>query len=173
MDSGDDALGVLTARRAAIITDVRELASWPTRRWLLALAVAVAYAAGAGLATDVIAGPVATRVVPPTWWSYPVLALTAGLGGLIAASYLRSSTQPAAQGRTVGGGLLSVLAIGCPACNKLVILALGTSGALNIWAPLQPLIGIASIVLLGWALHVRLTGEESCPLPAAPRERGA
>jgi hypothetical protein len=168
MVAEDSPVEVRVPWRTAIVMDTSSLLSWPRSRWLVALAAAAVYAAVAGLATDVIANPIASRVVPPTWWSYPVLALTAVPGGLITASYVRSPAQPAAQGRTAGGGLLSVLAIGCPACNKLVVLALGTSGALNIWAPLQPAIGIASIVLLGWALHVRLAGEASCPLPATP-----
>ncbi len=160
-----------TPRRAAIATDVSMLLSWPARRWVVALVAAAAYAAVAGLATDVIANPVATRMVAPTWWSYPVLALTAALGGLITAGYVRSPARPAGQGRAAGGGVLSVLAIGCPACNKVVVLALGTSGALNIWAPVQPLIGIASIALLAWALHIRLAGEASCPIPVTSRKQ--
>lgn len=142
------------------------LASWPARRWLAALAMAIGYAVVAGLATGVIANPLIARVVPPTWWSYPVLALTAALGALVTASYLRSPTRPTAQRRAAGGGVLSVLAIGCPACNKIVVMAVGTSGALNLWAPLQPLIGIGSVALLGWALRVRLASEVSCPIPA-------
>lgn len=152
-------------RGGSIIADMSTLAAWPDRRWLVALATAIGYAAVAGLATGVIANPLIDRVVPPTWWSYPVLAVTAALGGLVTATYLRSPTRPAAQRRAAGGGVLSVLAIGCPACNKIVVMAVGTSGALNLWAPLQPLIGIASIALLGWALHLRLAGEISCPIP--------
>jgi hypothetical protein len=100
------------------------------------------------------------------WWSYPTLAATAILGGLVAASYVRSPVERTGSARTAGGGLLSVLAIGCPVCNKLVVLALGTSGALAVWAPLQPLLAIASVALLGWALRTRLAAEGACRLPA-------
>jgi len=45
------------------------------------------------------------------------------------------------RGRLGGGGLLSFLAIGCPICNKLVVLALGLGGVLRWFAPIQPLLG--------------------------------
>ena len=55
----------------------------------------------------------------------------------------------------MSGGVLSVLAVGCPTCNKLVVLLLGTTGALTFFAPLQIYIGIASVLLLGWTLLLR------------------
>jgi hypothetical protein len=60
---------------------------------------------------------------------------------------------------------LALLAIGCPACNKLVVMLVGTSGALSLWAPLQPALAIGSIALLIWALRARIAAEQSCPLP--------
>jgi hypothetical protein len=59
-------------------------------------------------------------------------------------------------------------------CNKLVVLALGTTGALTIWAPLQPVVAAASMLLLGWALGTRLAAERSCrslPVPGPGRAR--
>jgi hypothetical protein len=108
-------------------------------------------------------------MTPVQWWSYPTLAATALLGGLVMASYARSPAQPTALTRTAGGGVLSALAIGCPVCNKVVVLLLGAAGALNIWAPLQPVLGLISIALLGWALRTRLAAERSCPMPATSR----
>jgi hypothetical protein len=49
--------------------------------------------------------------------------------------------------------LLSVLAIGCPVCNKLVVLALGVGGALTYFAPVQPILGFLSVGLLAYALR--------------------
>ena len=46
-------------------------------------------------------------------------------------------------------GLLSFFAVGCPVCNKLVIVALGTTGTLQWFEPVQPMLAVASIVLLG------------------------
>ncbi len=64
------------------------------------------------------------------------------------------------------GGIAAFLAIGCPICNKVVVAALGVSGALNVFAPLQPLIGGASVALLAgtllWRLRSRSRGCDRC-----------
>jgi hypothetical protein len=143
------------------------LTAWPTRRWLAATASAALFAIAAGAPTDVIPNPLFARMTPVQWWNYPTLAATALLGGLVMATYVSTPAQPVGLTRTAGGGLLSALAIGCPVCNKLVVLLLGSAGALTVWAPLQPVLGLASLALLGWALRTRLAAERSCPLPTA------
>lgn len=120
-----------------------------------------------GVPTDVIPNPVFGRPVDVTWWSYPVLVATAVLGGLLIATYVREPNQIDDEldrpGRTGGiGGLLSFFAIGCPTCNKLVVVALGTTGALDWFAPAQPILAVASILLLVWALRARLRGQIAC-----------
>ncbi len=133
-----------------------------------------------GLPTDVIPNPVFGRQGTPVEpWAVPVLALTAVLSGLLLATYLRAGDVAAGDDadtldrptRFGGlGGLLSFLAIGCPICNKVVVIALGTSGALTWFAPIQPYLGVAALGLLAWALRVRLRGEVACPVeqPSEP-----
>lgn len=125
-----------------------------------------------GLPTDVIPNPVFGRPVAVTWWSYPTLVITAVLGGLLAATYVgaRSGASASLDGVDAptrrGGiaGLLSFFAVGCPVCNKLVIVALGTTGARQWFEPVQPVLAVASIVLLGWALRSRLRSASACPI---------
>jgi hypothetical protein len=62
------------------------------------------------------------------------------------------------------GGLLGFLAVGCPVCNKLVVVALGTTGALSWFAPIQPVLAVASVVVLAIALRTRLRGQVACPV---------
>lgn len=66
------------------------------------------------------------------------------------------------------GGLGAFLAIGCPVCNKVALILLGTSGALSVWAPLQPVLGAASLALLAgtlvWRLRLRVRGA-ACAVP--------
>jgi hypothetical protein len=140
--------------------------AWPARRWLVATAAAAVLAVAAGAPTDVIPNPLFTRMTPVQWWSYPILAATALLGGLVTASYVRAPARQEGLARVGGGGLLSALAIGCPVCNKAIVMLLGVSGALNLWAPVQPVIGLASVAMLAWALRSRLAAE-ACPLPTS------
>lgn len=146
---------------------ISELRGWPTRRWGTAAVGAVAVALVVGLPTDVIPNPVFGRPVPVTWWSYPVLVVTAVLGGLLVATYVRDdgpidTDRPARTGGV--GGLLSFFAVGCPVCNKVVVIALGTVGARRWFEPIQPYLAAVSVVLLVVALRARLRGALSCPV---------
>lgn len=140
-----------------------------------------------GLVAAIIPNPVFGRSVPPTDASIAIWLLSAPLIGIVGATYSSPwapATSPlvllgpdgAAVGRpaaaprdddrpTFLGGVASFgafLAIGCPVCNKLALLLLGTSGALSIWAPIQPILGAASLVLLAatavWRLRLRASG---------------
>lgn len=159
------------------------LRRWTGRQWGAAAIGALATALVIGLPTDVIPNPVFGRPVAVTWWSMPVLAVTAVLGGLLLGTYVRpvaaGSPSAAAAGTDAGapddertarragfGGLLAFFAVGCPVCNKLVVVALGTSGALSWFAPLQPVLAVASVVLLAVALRARLRGAVACAVPA-------
>ncbi|MEG3627691.1 hypothetical protein [Streptomyces poriticola] len=153
------------------------LASWRPARWAVAGAGAVLTAVAVGVPTAVVPSPWFGRSVPVQWWNLPVLAATAVLAGLLTATYVRlpgteglqrpGGAPSAGPGGRLGplGGLLSFLAVGCPVCNKLVLLLVGTSGALTYWAPLQPLLAVASLVLLAEAALRRLSTAEVCPLP--------
>jgi hypothetical protein len=147
---------------------------WAPRRWLVAGAVAVAYVGVVGVPTDLIDTPLFWREIPPTWWSWPSLLLTALLVGLLASTYVavphglatRDEDRPRRGG--TAGAALTFFAVGCPVCNKLVLLALGSSGAMTYFEPAQPFLQAAAIALLGWALRARLRGERACPMPTDP-----
>jgi len=129
-----------------------------------------------GLPTDVIANPVFGRQGTPVEpWAVPVLVITAVLSGLLFATYFQARDNVATDD-VVGldrpsrfgglGGVLSFFAVGCPICNKVVVIALGTSGALTWFAPVQPFLGVVALGLLAWALRVRLRGEVACTVEA-------
>ena len=129
----------------------------------------VTFALAVGVPTGVVPSPLFTRMTPVLWWNYGIWAATAVLGGLVVATYIRRPGDRAPRNGVAaasGGGLLASFAVGCPVCNKLVVAALGMSGALTIWAPLQPVIAIASIAALGWALRSRLRSEYACSIGA-------
>lgn len=161
-------------------TLIPALAQWPVRRWLAAVAAAAATYLVVAVPTDLIDTPIFSREVPPTWWSFPVLGVTAVLTGLLLATYV--SREPAAGSEPGGedsgsrgrfgaaGAIVSFFAVGCPVCNKLVLLALGTSGAMQYFEPIQPLLAALSIALLLWAFVRRATSEDRCPVPRGQAE---
>ncbi|MEO5982267.1 MAG: hypothetical protein ABIQ13_08140 [Pedococcus sp.] len=160
------------------------LGAWGHKQWLVAAAAATGYALAVAVPTDLVDTPVFSREIPPTWWSWPAVVLSALLVGLLAATYVsgpepvpgadggRGAAAPSAQDdqslSAYAGGFLSFFAVGCPVCNKLVLLALGYTGALTWFQPLQPLLQLLGLVLLSWALRRRLSAARFCPVPMAP-----
>jgi len=146
---------------------------WPLRRWMVAAVSAVVTVVVIGVPTLLIPNPVFGRAVPVTWWAWPVLVVTAVLSGLVAATYVaRPGAAVVADETTpmrtsVARGFLAYLAVGCPVCNKIALLALGATGAVRWFAPFQPFLGLAAVALLGYALRRRLTGERACPVTVA------
>lgn len=143
-----------------------------------------------GLATVLIPNSFFTREIPPVWWNYPVWILTSVFAGLLFATYVRDGdpgtggndsttttttttmTTSAADAESrrssrigMAGAFLAWFAVGCPVCNKFALLALGYSGAITWFAPVQPVLAVAALVLTGVALTVRLRGRVACVLP--------
>ena len=146
------------------------LRDWTSRQWATAAVSAVGFGLLVAIPTDLIDTPVFSREIPPTWWSWPALAVTAALTGLLVATYVNPVQSEDRGTRRAGwvGGTLTFFAVGCPVCNKIVLILLGTSGALTWFEPLQPVLQLAAVVLLGWALRARLRGAVACPLPSTP-----
>lgn len=153
----------------------RSLLTWSALWTLVTLA-------SFGLVTAIIPNPVFGRGVPVEPFAVVVWLASAPLIGMVMATYFApvpasgpiflgngeglSSGKPYARrdGTTMGsiGGFAAFLAIGCPTCNKIALLLLGASGATSVFAPIQPLIGAASLALLAgtlvWRLRLRARG---------------
>jgi hypothetical protein len=103
---------------------------------------------------DLIDTPLFVRMTPAEWWNYPLWVAGAVLVGLRAVTYVADpgweSAGTSHGGKIFGGGLLSVF-------------ALGASGALAYFGPLQRVLGRFTLGLL---LYARLAGERSCPVDA-------
>ena len=147
---------------------LNDLKQWPARRWWFAAGTAIATYLFIAIPTDLIDNSVFGRDVPPTPWSRTALAISSVLAGLVAATYVATpdSAPRAREGRLgAAGGMVTFFAVGCPVCNKLVLLALGYSGAIKFFGPLQPYLAVGAIALLGWAFVGRVRREKSCRLP--------
>lgn len=121
-----------------------------------------------GIPTGIIQTSWYHRMTPVLWWNYPVWAISAILTGALVATYVRDPALPlpATQGgKTFVGSMLSLFAVGCPICNKLVVMAIGVSGALNWFAPIQPVLAVGSLGLLVYALGARRRTAIACRIP--------
>lgn len=152
---------------------------WGPRQYLVATMATIVTGLVIGIATVIIPNPWFMRDIPTVWWNYPVWILTSIGAGMLAATYARapgasaSDPEPVASptdGRSarfgMTGTVLAWFAVGCPVCNKIALLALGYTGALTWFAPVQPVLAIASLVFILVALVWRLRGQVSCVLPA-------
>jgi len=145
---------------------------WPPRRVVAATVATAVFTLAVGVPTDLIPTPFFTRMTPVPWWNYAAWPVTAVLGGLVVATYIRRPGHGAPRNGAAaasGGGLVTAFAVGCPVCNTLVVAALGTSGAMTVWAPMQPALALLSVVGLAWTLRRRLTNEYACSVSTRPR----
>ena len=152
-----------------MLTITGNLRQWRLRRWVAGASAAVAVYVVVAIPTVLIPNNLFSREIPPTWWSYTALGISSLLTGLLVATYVASPIT--GTGRTNKSGVfasfLAFFAVGCPVCNKLVLLALGSSGAMTFFGPVQPVLAVISSGLLVWALLRRISQENACRLPAA------
>ena len=135
---------------------VAGLSMYTPKAWFMTTLAAAIGLAVVGLTTAIFENWFFVRMTPVRAQDYVIWILSSVLMGLIVGSYFVARAA-STDGKVLSGGLLSVFAVGCPTCNKLVVLLLGTSGALTFFAPLQLYIGVASLLLLGWTLFLRAT----------------
>ena len=136
------------------------------RTWIMAGAFGVATALVIGIPTRVVPNGFFRRMTPTRPLDYAFLIVASGLVGVTFA--LRPRRPVEGNGKVFAGGLATVLAVGCPICNKVVVTLIGTAGALSVFAPIQPALGAAGIALLVVGLRRRLRDlrATTCPLPA-------
>ncbi len=138
--------------------------------FLLAALPATAIAAVVlGIPTDVLPNPWFKRMLPVRPLDLVLWPLTSiALGALIATYFVPGARRgPSGVTGGLGGGALGIFAIGCPICNKLVVLALGLSGALTYFEPIQPVLGVLALVVTLVALRARLRAlGGACPVRA-------
>ncbi len=147
------------------------------RFWSLSALYTAGSALLLGIPTRLIPTPLFSRVVPTSPQDYVIWIVSALLlGPLLSLMTLypmpsKKATPGkrsiAGTGRAFGGALLSFFSVGCPVCNKVVVLLLGLGGAMTIFNPLRPFLGLASIVLLAVTLFLRVrVVRYGCRLPA-------
>jgi hypothetical protein len=158
-----------------------EVSHWerPRPRWGVALLAGLATFLVIGVPTDIVPNPVFGREVPVRPWEPWVLLATSVLTGLwfgLQRARRVVATDGGVSGEdssvpTFGAAGLALFAVACPVCNKIVLLALGTSGALGIWEPLQPWLAAISLAALvgavAYAARRRPCAGDACRVKVA------
>ena len=151
-----------------------QLRALPASAWVRVVPYALLAGLVIGVPSDLINTRLFGRPVPVRAIDWLILVVSAFLIGLVFA--IRPETADLAiaeevekEGtRTIWGGFVSFLAVGCPVCNQAVVALVGTSGALSWWAPVQPIVGALAVGVLLYTLRLRLRsyGLTACPVPA-------
>ncbi len=141
------------------------LRTWSIRRWITVAVSAIITGLVISIPTAVLENSVFGREIAVTSWSVPVVVITSILSGLLFATYIKNvsaNTEDTSLKIGTVGAFFSFLAVGCPVCNKIALVALGYSGAMNYFAPVQPFLAFAGVAILTYALIMRLNGEVKC-----------
>jgi hypothetical protein len=176
----------LASLQRTILFAGRALRKWRRPQFFVAIIATAVVGLLMGLGTVLIPNSVFARDLPPEPWNYPAWIAASVLSGLLFATYVRPLAPEAAEkvgGGTddipivkrdtdearrssrmgVAGAFFAWFAVGCPVCNKLAVIALGYTGAITWFAPIQPYLALIAIILSGVALLWRLRGQIACP----------
>ncbi|TFD54445.1 hypothetical protein E3T55_03135 [Cryobacterium frigoriphilum] len=148
---------VARARATLGASVVVDRGSWSGRRWLLAAGIAVvavvALIAAGGLIGPADALPGGSAVAP--WWALPVVVVGSALAALVVASYVGTPIGADAtlcDTRWPALGLTG-LYLATELRSLEPVLGASTDG------PVRPVVALAAIGLLVWALRARLMTE--------------
>lgn len=143
------------------------LGAFTPQAWLIAFAAGALMLLVVGGTTAIFDNDYFSRMTPVRVQDYVVWVVSSVLVGLLAGTFVLAQAGEQA-GKTIAGGFLADVAVACPACNKVVVLLLGSSGALTFFGPLQLFLGVGAVALLVAALLLRARAiAGTCPLPAA------
>ncbi len=109
-----------------------------------------------GIITVLLPNGIFIRMSPVYFYDYIFLVLTALLSGAyIGLWYYTKKTQTKCNYAATGGAVGGFLSFGCAICNKILILLLGVTGVVTYFMPLQPVLGIISLILLSYAVYMQ------------------
>ena len=114
-----------------------------------------------GVVTVLIKNPFFIRMTPVYWYDYVFLVLTSILSGAyIGLWHYNKNNQkninPKCDYAATGGAVGGFFSFGCAICNKLLIWILGLSGVIAYFMPIQPILGVISMILLGYAVYMQI-----------------
>jgi hypothetical protein len=127
----------------------------PVKRVLAGLALGLFTLLAIGIPTDLIPNPIFARQIPAEWWNWPIAIASAVLVAVLVALPKPASCRPVTRVGIIGSAF-AYFAVGCPTCNHIVVLAIGATGALAWFAPIQPILAAVGVGILAVAIGHRL-----------------
>ena len=128
-----------------------DLRIWPIRRWAITAGIASVAIAGLALASALVAVTGGNLTFPGDWWAIPAVVVCSILTGLVIASYFGTPIGADATLCDTRWPTLGLIAIFLATDSRTVAPIL--TGAT------RPVVAVAALVLLIWALRERLMGE--------------
>ncbi len=107
-----------------------------------------------GTITVLIPNSFFKRMSPVHFYDYIFLVITSLLFGIFIGlwNYRRSATKKSC-GLAAGGTFGGLFSFGCAICNHLLVYLLGMTFITAYFMPVQPVLGIISIILLSWGIY--------------------
>jgi hypothetical protein len=149
------------------------LRGWSTRRWLVATVVTVAVYSGLAVASGLWSATpedsVSNLGVAAPWWAYAIALAGAVLIGLIVVGYVGAPHGAEATFCDLRWPIIGTIgvavAIDSPAHRSILSDLFGISGTVS--SITQPILGVAALALMVWALHGRVWRERAALTAAA------
>lgn len=135
----------------SVSTVFADLRLWTTRRWMISAGVAAAAYVGLAIASGTIASIGGSLTFPGPLWAYALMAVGAGLAGMVVASYFAAPIGAEATMCDLRWPVLGLVAIVLSTDLRTAVPML--TGAV------RPVVALAAIALLAWALLERLGAE--------------
>lgn len=121
--------------------------------WIRSLVYALGLFAGMGTLTALWSNPIFIRMTPVISGDFVILAGESILLGL----YLGIRAPSCGIKKASIGGILGFLGFGCSLCNKLLLMAVGSTMLLNYFEPVRQYIGWIGLAVLAVALYAKFT----------------
>ena len=103
-------------------------------------------------------------MIPATTSDYVFLLVNSGLIGAYIGLYSFEKHERSKKGDALAttGSIANIFAVGCPICNKLLVVLLGATAVMTYFEPIRIWLGFFSVGVIGAALWFKIKNVKSC-----------
>jgi hypothetical protein len=150
----------------SVRTTLAQFAWWTATQWRIAAGTAAVMLLTIGEVGQTLPPASADRVYPIEWWNYVTLVADSVMIGLVVGSFVMPVGRRAAAASGSGlAGTFAAIMMACPVCSPLAIPLLGAGGVLSFLRGDRGWLALASVLVLGLTLILRLRATTSCAVP--------